>query len=209
MGVSVMYNAIPIESSLYKRIQTEKALCILVNSLTIYGGGLFSFFDLDAEETQEILGHVVENSPDVFGSQAEADQIISDFRSEIMAARQAYPGIENRTALIEKSFDDIEKCLAQAFLQRRIEQADEWALKLLTGDRSLAPNLLAPEDNPIDMISFELVKEGSLILRSVEPDALRSDAPHWREWGLEHLKAWRELYLVGSENKEAILVSSG
>lgn len=209
MGVSIMYNAIPLDSRLYTRIQAEKPLCYLVNNLTIYGGGLFSFFDVDPfNEKQEILGDLVEAHPNIFGSKSQADLIISDFRTEIDNARQNYPGIENRTALIEKSFDDIERCLIQEFSQKNVQNPDEFIRRLLMGDQSLSPNLLTKEDYPIDIVPYNLIQESAKILETIAPEQLQIDVPYWTEWGLEQLKAWRDLYLMASEHKEVILVSS-
>jgi hypothetical protein len=210
MGVSIKYNAIPINSSLYQRIQTEKPLCHLVNNLTIYYGGLFSFFDNDPyDETQDILDGLIEAHLDVFGSKAQADLVISDFRAEIDNMRQKHPGIENRTALIEKSFDDIKHCLVQEFFQRQLQNSDELVQKMLIGDQGLAPNLLKREDYPINVISKNLVREGAKILELIEPEQLQLNVPYWAEWGLEHLKAWRNLYLMANNYNEIILVSWG
>jgi hypothetical protein len=41
------------------------------------------------------------------------------------------------------------------------------------------------------------------------PETLYSGNPIWDEWGLEHLKAWRELYLVADELNEEILIGIG
>lgn len=111
MGISVMYSAIPPSSILYTRLQREKVLSILVNDLFIYGNGIFSFFEIEPEEVNEILEEVIEAHQDVFGSKDEAVQIIAEFRSELSDTCQAYPGIENRTAMLEKSVDEIEKRL--------------------------------------------------------------------------------------------------
>jgi hypothetical protein len=208
MGVSIKYNAIPIDSSLYARIQQEKPLCYLVNNLTIYGGGLFSFFDIDLDETQEILEGMIEACPEIFGSQVQADLIISNFRSEIYKTRQNYPEIEFRTALIEKSFDDIEQCLAKEFSRRHVQNSDELVKKLMMGDQLLAPNLLTEKDHPIAVVSRTLIQEGARILDLIEPDNLQIDVPYWNEWGLKHLKTWRNLYLAVSERNEVILISS-
>jgi hypothetical protein len=68
MGVSIMYSAIPPSSTLYARLQYEKALSILVNDLFIYGNGIFNFFEFDSDEVNEILEGVIEAHQDVFDS---------------------------------------------------------------------------------------------------------------------------------------------
>lgn len=179
-----------------------------MSNLTIYGGGLFSFFDIDLDETLEILECVVEARPEIFGSQVQADLIISNFRSEIYRTRQNYPEIEFRTALIEKSFDDIEQCLAKEFSRRHVQNSDELVKKLMMRDQFLIPNLLIEEDYPIAVFPRTLIQEGARILDLTEPDKLQIDVPYWNKWGLKHLKAWRNLYLAVSERNEVILVSS-
>lgn len=207
MSVSVMYNAIPIDSSLYARIQQENPLCYLVKNLTTYGGGLFDFVTTDPfDEIQDILESLVEAHPGIFGTQA--DLIISDFRAEIENTHRNYPGIETRTALIEKSFDEIKQCLVREFSWKQLQSSDQFVQELLMGDQSLAPNLLTQEDYPIGMVSYNLVQEGAKILESIDPDQIQVDVPYWSDWGLEHLKAWRDLYLMASRHREVILVSS-
>jgi hypothetical protein len=210
MGVSIMYSAIPPSSTLYARLQHEKALSILVNDLFIYGSGIFSFFDEDPYgEVDEIIKGVVESHQDVFGSIDKSEKIINEFRAELYKTREDYPGIENRTAMIEKSVDAIEKCLTKQFVANQVRDAEEITERLLFGDQSFAPNLLAKKDEPLGLISRDLVHEGASLLRLVNPETLYTGDWLWDEWGLEHLKRWRDLYLVADEMNEEILVGAG
>jgi hypothetical protein len=211
MGVSVMYSAIPPSSILYKRLQQEKAFSILVSDLFIYGNGIFRFFEDPLGEVKDILEGVIAAHPDVFGSPDQANQIIADFRAELSRTRQSYPGIEDRRAMIEKSVDAIETCLIQQVTEQRMQNAEEMVEKLLFGNQSLAPHLLTSEDEPLGLISRDLVREGAKLLRLVNPDTLYTGDPRWNgdEWWLDHLKDWRELYLVADELNEEILVGIG
>jgi hypothetical protein len=209
MGVSVMYSAIPPISTLYARLQNEKALSILVNDLFIYGNGIFSFFNIDSEEVDEILKGVIKSHQDIFDSTEKSEGIINEFRAEIDKTRKDYPGIENRTAMIEKSVDGIEKCLAEQFVANQVQNAEEIIERLLFGDQSFAPNLLTAEDEPLGLISRDLVREGASLLRLVSPETLYTGDKFWDEWGLKHLKYWRDLYLVADEMNEEILVGVG
>lgn len=204
-----MYRAIPPNSTLYARLQHEKALSILVNDLFSYGNGIFSFFEMDSGEIDEILKGVIEAHQDVFDSTGKAEQVVAEFRSELDQIRQAYPGIEDRTAMIEQSVDEIEKCLVQQFKERQIQNPDEIVERLLFGDQSLAPDLLTEEDEPLGIISRELVREGASLLRRINPETLYTGDARWDEWGLEHLNYWRELYFVADKMNEAILVGMG
>jgi hypothetical protein len=209
MGISIMYSAIPPSSNLYVRLQHEKAFSILVNDLFIYGNGIFSFFELDSDEIDEILEGVIEAHQDVFDSIDKSEKIITEFRSELNNIRKAYPGIETRTAIIEKSVDEIEKCLVQQLAIRQIKNAEEMIEKLLFGDQSLAPNLLTEDDEPLGLISRDLVSEGASLLRLVNPEDLYTGDVGWDEWGLDHLKYLRDLYLAADELNEEILVGIG
>lgn len=204
-----MYSAIPPSSTLYARLQREKTLSILVNDLFIYGNGIFNFFEIETGEVNEILEGVVEAHQDVFGSEDEAFQIIAEFRSELSNTRQAYPGIETRTAMLEKSIDEIDKRLVQELSQRQIQNADEIVQRLLFGDQSFASNLLTREDEPLGLISRGLVSEGARILRQINPEVLFTRNESWEGWCLDHLERWRNLYLIAEEKNEEILVGVG
>jgi hypothetical protein len=209
MGVSIMYSAIPPSSNLYARLQCEKALSILVNDLFIYGNGIFNFFELDPDEVNEILEGVVEAHKDVFDSIDKSEKIITEFRSELNNTRKSYPGIETRTAMIEKSVDEIEKCLMQQLAARQINNAEEIIEKILFGDQSLLSNLLTEDDEPLSLISRDLVSEGASLLRLINPEDLYTGDVGWDEWGLEHLKYLRDLYLAADALNEEILVGVG
>jgi hypothetical protein len=209
MGISIMYSAIPPSSTLYEKLKHEKALSILVNDLFIHGNGIFRFFEIDSDEVDEILQGVIEAHQDVFDSKDKSEKIISEFRSELNNTRKVYPGIEDRTAMIEKSVDEIEKCLVQQLTRRQIQNAEEMIEKLLFGDQYLAPNLLKEEDEPLGLISRNLVSEGASLLRLVNPEDLYTGDLRWDEWGLEHLKYFRNLYLTADGLNEEILVGIG
>jgi len=205
MGVSVLYSAIPPSSTLYARLQREKALSILVVSLFPYGCGIFRFFEIEPEEVNEILEEVIEAYQDIFGSELEADQLIDEFRSELRRTRQAYPGIEDRTASLEKSSTEIEKRLSQELSRRQIANANDIVQRLMFGDQTLAPTLL-PAGESLGLISRELVREGASILRQINPEMLFARDKGWEGWCLDHLERWRSLYIASDEKNEEILV---
>jgi hypothetical protein len=185
MGVCIMYSAIPPSSTLYQKLQHNKALAILVSDTFTYGSGTFSFFEISPDEVTEILESVVDAHLDLFDSKNKADQIIAEFRAEINKTRRRYPGIENRTAMLEKSVDAIEQCLLQQLGQRQIPNAEQIIEKLFFGDRSLAPNLLTPADQSLGLISGDLVREGAFLLKPIDPETLYTGEAIWDEWGLK------------------------
>ncbi len=202
MGVSVLYSAIPPGSTLYARLQHEKALSILVVYLFPYGCGIFRFFEIDPEEINEILEDVIETHQETFGSEREADRVITELRSELRLTRQAYPGIEDRRASLEKTSVEIEKRLSQELSRRKVANADEIVGKLMFGDQNLAPTLLSTEDS-LGLISRDLVSEGASILRQIDPETLFTR----NEWCFEDFERWRNLYLLAAEKNEEILVA--
>ncbi len=204
MGVSVIYSAIPLSSTLYTRLQREKPLAILMVSLFSYGCGIFNFFEIEPEEVNEILEEVIEAHQDTFGSELDADQVIAEFRTELRLTRKAYPGIEDRTASLEKTSNEIEERLSQELSRRQIENANKIVEKLIFGDQSLAPNLL-PEAESLGLISRELVSEGARILRQIDPETLFAYEGKDR-WCVDHFSEWRDLYLAADEKNEEILL---
>ncbi|MEH2019085.1 hypothetical protein [Nostoc sp.] len=205
MGVSVLYSAIPPDSLLYARLQSQKALSILVVSPFPYGCGIFRFFEIEPEEINEILEDVIETHQETFGSELEADRVIAQFRSELRLTRQAYPGIEDRRASLEKSSVEIEKRLSQELSRRKFANAHKIVEKLMFGDQTLAPTLLSADES-FGLISRELVSEGAGILRQIDPETLFARDEGRERWYLDHFERWRDLYLSAAEKNEEILV---
>lgn len=202
MSSGILYSAIPPSSRLYLRLQSEKALSILVVSLFPYGGGIFRFLEIEPEEIVEIIEDVIERNQDTFKSELEADGIVAELRSELTLTRQAFPGIEDRTAMLEKSSEEIEKRLSQELSRRQVTNADKIVQKLIFGDQAFVPDLLPPEES-LGLISRQLVSEGASILRQIEPETLFSKD---EEWYLEQFVEWRNLYFSADEKNEEILV---
>ncbi len=202
MGVSVLYSAIPPGSTLYARLQSQKALSILVAYLFPYGCGIFRFFEIEPEEIDEILEDFIETHQEIFGSELEADRVIAQLRSELRLTRQAYPGIEDRRASLEKSSAEIKERLSQELSRIKIANADEIVDKLMFGDQTLAPTLLSTEES-LGLISRELVSEGASIFRQIDPETLFTR----NEWCFEDFERWRNLYLLAAEKNEEILVA--
>ena len=205
MSVSVIYSAIPPTSTLYARLQREKAFSILLVEIFPYGCGVFRFLELPPEEIDEILAHTVKKYQESFGSKVEASQIIAAFLSELRYTRQAYPGIEDRRTLLENSPTFIEKRLLQELSRRQGANATELVQKLMFGDRTLAPTLLSANKS-LGLISRELVSEGANVLQQINHETLLARYEDWEERCLEDLRYWRDLYLLAAEKDEEILV---
>ncbi|MEH2440402.1 hypothetical protein [Nostoc sp.] len=206
MGVSVLYSAIPPSSTLYSRLQREKAISLLVVSLFPYGCGIFRFFEIDPEEVNEILEDVIETHQETFGSELEADRVIAELRAELRLTRKAYPGIEDRRASLEKTSVEIGERLSQELSRRKFANADKIVEKLMFGDQTLAPTLLSREES-LGLISRQLVSEGASILRQIDSETLFARNEDREGWCLDHFERWRDLYLSAAEKNEEILVA--
>ena len=204
--VFIRYSAIPPSSELYSRLQSEKALNFLVDFVFTDGGGIFRFFEIDPEEIDDGFENIVRGYPKIFKSQIELERVIADLRSLLTLTRQTFPGIEDRTATIEKSWQEIEQHLVQELLRRQVAKAQEIVQKLLEGDRTFAPNLILPgEYESLMLRSREIVSEGASLFRQIDPKTLFADNEGWYLDDLEDLK---QLYLDADEHNEVILVGS-
>lgn len=201
MGVSVLYSAIPPTSRLYARLQHERAFNVLMVALFPYGNRIFRFFEIEPDEVEEILEFVIDAYQDIFGSESAADAIIDEFRAELLQTRAAYPGIEDRTASLEKSSIVIQERLTQQLSQQPNIDAIALVEKLLYGDQTLGSTL--PANESLRLISHELVQHGAKILQQVDPDSLLAD----NEWYRSHFQWWRNLYFAAAERNEIILVA--
>lgn len=206
--VDMLYSAIPPSSELYSRLQSEKALNILlVDFLFPFSCAIFYVFEeVELREIDEALEGIIKMHPTIFKSKLELDWIVADLRSLLNFTCQTFPGIENRAARLEKSWQEIEQRLVQELLRRQVTNAEEFVQKLLEGDRTFAPNLLsAGEYESLRLISRELVKEGASIFRQIDPKTLLAEDEGWYLDDLEDLK---DLYLAADEHNEVILVGS-
>lgn len=185
MGVSGLYSAIPPKSTLYKRLQQEKAFNTLMVYLFPYGGGIFRFFEIEDDDVEEILEWMIESNQDTLGSESEARHWINEFQSELERTRNLYPGIEDRRALLEKSAHEIEKRLVQ-LSRSQGKDTTEFVNRLMFGDQ-IASNLVQLEDT-LGLVSLALVQEGAIILREVEPEMLFTRDEGRQEWYLDQFQ---------------------
>lgn len=202
--VSVLYSAIPPSSSLYSRLQREKALNTLGCFIFADGFGIFDFFEIEPEDINETLENMFEVYPQLFESKLEVDRVVAELRSELTLTRQAFPGIEDRTAILEKTSAEIEQRLVQELSSKQVANAKGIVQKLLEGDRLFAPDLfLAEENESLGLISRKLVREGASLFQQINPKTLFAED---EEWHLDDLENLKDLYLAADENNEVILV---
>ncbi len=173
MGFSVIYSAIPPSSNLYLRLQREKALNLLVSFIFSDGFGIFHFFEIDPKDIEESLENIVDVYPEIFKSKLDVDRIVAELQSELTLTCQASPGIDYRTAMLEKSSSEIKQRLIQELSRKQIDNAEDFVQKLLFGDRIFAPNLLSPDEyESLNLISCQLVKDGASFFRQIDPKTI-------------------------------------
>lgn len=210
MGISRSYCAIPPGSTLYARLQNEKAFSTLAETLFYCGDGMFRFFEDDSEVGSQIINEtlesIIEYNQDIFNSAEKSAKIITEFRTELDKTRKAHPGIENRRACIEKSLHNIAHHVLEKLAASEIQNIEKIIGTLLCGDQLLAPSLFTEKDETLRLIPLDLVREGASLLRLVNPETMYTGDEMWDKWGLKHLKDWRDLYLAADEMHEAILV---
>src|SRR5262245_60548031 len=152
MGVCVHYWAISPQSRLYARLQEDRTFNTLMACLFPYG--IYRFSEIEPEEVEEILDDVIERHSAALGPEPAARPAVgpepvsrrrvTEFLAELERTRAEFPGIERRTAMLEKCSSDIEERLTRA-LQNTRPDAAELTHKVMFGDKLLATDLRQPE----------------------------------------------------------------
>ena len=166
MGVSIYYQAIPEQSTLFQRIQTEKTIRTLFDSLFPYGNGIFYIFEIDKEELAEILDDIVDN--ETFNSRADVDRCLDELRIELDRANTTYPGLADRNAYLEKIHNLIEQLLSQELKTRQLDNYLDYIEKLLYGDQALVP-LYGEYEDELLLVRSKVVQNGTQMLKQIEP----------------------------------------
>ena len=122
-----------------------------------------------------------------------------------MLTCKKFSGIEGRRASLEKTGEVIESRLSDEFHRRNFP---EYLLSsMLYGDGRFDENLWTTEDNSLNLISRETVREGVNILRQIDPqDLLETLEDGFDEACLEDFAQWRNLYIEADENGDEILM---
>jgi hypothetical protein len=205
MGVSVHYWAIPPQSRLYARLQEDRAFNTLMAYLFPYGCGIYRFSEIEREEAEETLDDVVERHRAALGPEPEARRRITEFLAELERTRAEFPGIERRTAMLEKCSSEVEERLTQALQTVRTDAAG-FTRKVMFGDKLLAAHLRPPGEDTLGLVSLPVVREGAAALERLKPEELFPSGEGWGEWHRDNYRWWRQAYLEAAEHAEEILV---
>jgi hypothetical protein len=205
MGVSVHYWAIPPQSRLYARLQEDRAFNALMASLFPYGGGIFRFSEIEPEGVEEILDDVVQRQRAALGPGPAARRRIAEFLAELERTRAEFPGIERRTAMLEKCSPEIEERLIRALQHVRTDAA-ELTRHVLFGDKELAAHLRQPGEDILGLVSLPVVREGAAALERLRPEELFPSGEGREEWYRDNYLRWRQVYREAAEHAEELLV---
>ncbi len=208
MGVTLSYQSIPPTSNFYRRVQHDKQLYILLVYLFPLGCGIFDIFNFDPlfpdnidDDIEETIEDILENQ-DIFISRQEVILAIAEYRQELMLTRRAFPGIEVRTASLEKTWEEVKERLSQELESRKIQDYEVIIDDLLYGDGVFAIDL-STEEHSLSLVSRDAVSRGAAILSQIDPEALflREERYYF-----ESFARWRNFYIEVDEMQEEILM---
>lgn len=179
---------------------------LLVERLFPYGNGIFRFFEIEPAEIDEILNDVIEEHQNILGSESEATVWIDQFREEIRLTCEAYPGIEDRSTMLE-SATRIERRLSQKLVEQQVENASERVRSLIVGVQDFAPHLSGADfEYRMMVVPLSLVQEGARLLQEIDPNTFFTEQEDERGYNRTQFTGLRNLYLEAAERNEEVLV---
>lgn len=204
MGVSIYYQALPEQSTLFKRIKTEKKINTLFDALFPYGYGIFYLLDWDKEELNEHLDGIFESN-EVFDSRSDVDLCLNELCMELEQAEASYPGLSDQTVYLEKIQHVFEERLLRELKRRQLDNYVDYVQQLLYGSQDLAPELYN-ENSELFIVPSSVVREGVQMLREIEPERLFENAGDLEKYELERFENWKALYLEAAERGDAVVI---
>jgi hypothetical protein len=209
MSTSVHYLAIPPESDLYRCLQEEPACNAIMFHLLPYSHDLYHFFDIGEMEVEETIEDILSRYRSLLGEKPMLK--IDAFFAELERTRTNYPGIEHRSAMLEKCDTDIQSRLTK-ILAKKHEDAASLAQKIVQGDGVLHPDLRQPGqtrqpwEDIIGLVSPPTVQEGAIILEKLKPRDLFPLHQNLDSWYRDNYRRWQKAYIAAAENNEALLI---
>jgi hypothetical protein len=204
MGVSMIYQAIPEQNTLFEYLLSDRKKGTLFTMLFPYGRGIFDFETIDEDERDEILDGIYGEEP--FSSRTEVDQVLDELSIELERLKTLYPNLVNRNAYLEKSQTMIEEKILQELNRKNINDADDIIKNLLYGNVPLMPEFFDRYDEQLYLVPYSIAKAGAQILREIEPRNLFAGEDNPERYYREDFEQWKTFYLQASDNQEAVLV---
>ena len=204
MGLSIHYQALPEQSTLFKRLQTEKAFNTLFYHLFKGGNGILDMFDLDKEEREEILEWMVEDE-EVFSSEVEVERYLNELCLELKCAEAVHPGLVNRHAYLEKDHQYIEELLSQELKRKELNNYIDYLEKLLYSNQKLAPKLHEQYEDQLLLVPSSVIQDSSLMLHEVEKAWFEITGGIFEDrWG--RIQRWIKFYIESADKGEAVVI---
>jgi hypothetical protein len=204
MGISMMYQALPDQTTLFERLRSDRKICTLFTKLYPYGNGIFYMGELNEEGLDEILDWIAEEQP--FSSRMEVDRVMHELRTELERTKALHPGVAERTGYLEKTQDRIQEQLSQELKRKELDAALVLMEQLLNGSEALASEFFDEHDDQLYLVPSKIVKEGAEVLREIESTNLFGGEGNSEQHYWEDFERWKAFYLEASDNEEAVLV---
>lgn len=210
MGVTIFYQAIPEQSALFARLNSDPAAYLLFAEFFDRGSGPFCLSGIEPEEmaeTVEFLAQSPTGQP-VFGSRAGVEQALASLEAELERAKDLFPDIEYRTAMLEKIVQELYEHLAPFFQAAGGEKALALLLAILDGnEQSLTPPGMAGGAERLGLVSASRVRQAAQLLQALTPERVFAEADAATRINLlEDYDSWRNVYLQAAQENEAMIV---
>ncbi len=204
MGVIMIYKAIPEQTSLFRRLRSDQKISTLFTRL--FRNGPFHTDGLEPDELQDLLDWIAKDK--AFGSRAELDATVLELEKELEKTKAAHPGVEDRTALLEKSVFILEERLLETVKQQGHSEAEDLVETLLFGREQVAPDFFEPVDEQLFLVPSATVQAGIEVLRNIKPEELIKGEGNPAGYHRSDFARWRRFYESVAAHDEAVLVSA-
>lgn len=164
---------------------------------------------ISAEEVREIVEDIFEGGPSLLGKTPKLK--VASFFKDLASARTLSPGIEQRTAMLEKCDHRIRSHLERALMTDYLNTA-KLVHRIIIGDKiiGLDPSKEQLQDfamgGVIGIILPSTVQKGAEILAQIEPIYLFPQDNDSDDWNRDNYERWRRTYLAAADHGEALLV---
>jgi hypothetical protein len=202
MSYGAFYQAMPEESDLLRFVKEDRAAELLLEHLWCHGSRPLDLREMDEDEMEEVLNDAVEILG--FDDRVHVSRAFSKLESEIDRACEMFPGLMDRTVLVEQVHTELEANLGAKFECDGLPDPRGLIRTFLFGEAPLNPAYGWPNDG-LSWIASPTVELGSRVLGEVDPEVLYRGAGMGRDFR-DDFRALRGLFQEAAALGEAILV---
>jgi hypothetical protein len=209
VNVSLIYQALPVQSKLFERVRQDRPIGTLFAYLMPFGSGAFDLLDVEPEEQDEILDWLIEDG-ELFPSREHLLDCFDDLMDELLKVETQHPGTARRRTELEKMATVIEARLKPP-LQAMGPEAVDLVHQLLYGHEPVflggaEPAAGSPYDIAVGLVMPDRLALAAPLLRTLAPRAHFDAADSWETYALQNLLDWQAFCLEAVDRQEAILV---